>query len=681
MKTAVSYVYYETKQSIYNLDFFVQIGIYESDDTLFIIVINGEKCIVELPTYKNCIILRRPNTGYDFGGHNAAIQYLLSLYNTQDVNMLPFENYIFMNSGVIGPFLPPCYHHSLSWTYAFTNKLNDKVKLVGTSIVCFWPGRAEGQGPHVEGFCFCLDKIGLAIAVDKGTIFTDHKDKTAAITNGEYGLSKAIIAKGYTVDCLLYKYQNVDWFDKKNWYLVSNGKFVSRSGTYDGISIHPFEVVFHKWYWSHYATKPVSFDFVDKYKKWKLDELARSKSVYATYGLPDYNINVTQQVMKLFSQDNQDNQIIIPENCILSTIFPDIYKVINDPNCCLYLTLNKNLYVFKNENKTKFELNIHEPTLDGSVTAFYGTFDSKVDVTTKFMSYYQKGAKIIIAKTSLFNDCFGDVCPNKVKRLYLHLNNLNLKYAINEKRYRDLEFNTQIDKSTITHNDIINNTHKINIVYTAYIYSSTNGNWRNILAGQLIQLKKTGLLEIATLYVHIVSGSKEDIDLARNMTISITRKAMITSSTQNEYEYRGLHLLWSLAQKEPDSIYLYFHTKGMLQNPFERTFDEKQIFQEVIEPWKKILQIFDGNSNINKIGYGASEQGFIWFNFWWARGTYLKQCVEPTFVKDEFYYETWLQNKEKTYEDCYSLADNTNNKFYTPNEICKAIDSVSLLFL
>ena len=57
MKNLVSYAYYETEQSKYNLNFFSKVGITESTDTLYIIVINGEICSVELPKYNNCIIL------------------------------------------------------------------------------------------------------------------------------------------------------------------------------------------------------------------------------------------------------------------------------------------------------------------------------------------------------------------------------------------------------------------------------------------------------------------------------------------------------------------------------------------------------------------------------------------------------------------------------------------------
>jgi len=76
-------------------------------------------------------------------------------------------------------------------------------------------------------------------------------------------MSREIINNGYTIDCLLYKYQDIDWTDKKNWNL-NNNKHPSRRHTYDGIDIHPFEVVFHKCFWAHKPCSYVGFEYFEK---------------------------------------------------------------------------------------------------------------------------------------------------------------------------------------------------------------------------------------------------------------------------------------------------------------------------------------------------------------------------------------------------------------------------------
>lgn len=263
-ETLISYAYFETERTIVNLKFFSKIGINESINILYVIIINGHNCSVELNNYKNCIILKRDNIGFDFGAHNYALNWLKNEYNDK----LPFKYYIFLNCSVCGPFLPVYYPENLHWSNIFISRLNNRVKLVGTSIVCLPISEGNGEGPKVEGFCFATDNIGLNILIDKKTIFMDHPTKYSAIINGEYGMSNTIIEKGYTLDCLLYKYKNYDWTDKKNWN-VNKNLHPSREGTYDGISIHPFEVVFHKWYWQYLPT--VSFNFFEKYLHWTLN--------------------------------------------------------------------------------------------------------------------------------------------------------------------------------------------------------------------------------------------------------------------------------------------------------------------------------------------------------------------------------------------------------------------------
>ncbi len=428
MKTVVSYAYYETPQSAYNLDFFSQVGIINDPNILFIIVINGEKCCIELPDRDNCIIICRPNIGFDFGAHNASIKYLLKRY-PGGIDGLPFDNFIFMNSGVIGPFLPTYYPSNLPWTHVFTSKLNDKVKLVGTSLVCFGYDFAEGQGPHIEGFCFCLDKVGLDIIILKGTVFVDHQSKVSAINNGEYGLSKAILEKGYGLNCLLYRYQNIDWQNKNNWFNANNSQFSSRSGTYDGISIHPFEVVFHKWHWAGH--RAVSFDFVDRYKKWKLSSINKTKKVHVTYGQADFNINVTDKFIKNFVKNDR---IIIPAGCSFSKYFVDTIALFKD-SVNLFLTINGTSYTLPNKINTEQEfMLVHD-----NIKVYYGKNDFKINITNKFINSFRKNDQIIIPKDCSFNMLFGDFCPGRVKEITLDINNDT--YIINENHSsKDLVF-------------------------------------------------------------------------------------------------------------------------------------------------------------------------------------------------------------------------------------------------
>jgi hypothetical protein len=220
------------------------------------IVINGHDCPLKIPQLPNVHIIKRENKGYDFGGHKASIEY---------AGHRKYDYYFFMNSGVIGPILPFHYPTTTHWTQIFIDKITPAVKLVGTTIACLPEDDVGGYGPKVEGYFFATDKTGLDLILADGTIFYDHNTKHDAIINGEYALTKCIMNAGYTIDCMLHKYQRVNWLDRANWNM-NNKIHPSRHNSFYGKSIIPYEVVFHKWFW-HNEGKLVSFDIIDDYVK------------------------------------------------------------------------------------------------------------------------------------------------------------------------------------------------------------------------------------------------------------------------------------------------------------------------------------------------------------------------------------------------------------------------------
>ena len=266
METLITYAYYETNQTKFNLKFYSKIGIVDDKRYLYIIVTNGENCIIKLPTYDNVVILKRPNIGFDFGAHNHALEWAHEKYGTK----LPFNYYIFMNCGVVGPFIPPSFPKNLHWSTIFTSRIIDDIKLVGTTVSCLSLTIGDFHGPKIGGYFFATDNIGLSLMLDKKDIFKDHPTKRDVIA-AEYKTTDAIMNAGYNIDCLLYKYQGIDWRNKFYWKQYE-GIFPDRQGTYYGISIHPFEVVFHKWYWAHHPNNLINFDYCVKYGEWKLND-------------------------------------------------------------------------------------------------------------------------------------------------------------------------------------------------------------------------------------------------------------------------------------------------------------------------------------------------------------------------------------------------------------------------
>lgn len=69
----------------------------------------------------------------------------------------------------------------------------------------------------------------------------------------------------------------VDWRDRRHWR-CNNNVHPSRHGTYDAISMHPFETVFIKASWH------VGEPFLDKYSAWMLAQV----SVRAAIGTKEH---------------------------------------------------------------------------------------------------------------------------------------------------------------------------------------------------------------------------------------------------------------------------------------------------------------------------------------------------------------------------------------------------------
>jgi hypothetical protein len=256
MKSVVIYTYFNSESSNYNLSFFVKKELTFKENIDYIIVINGvnyDNNII-FPDISNLTIIKRENIGFDFGGHNSALNYIKS-------NNKHYDYYFFMNSGVIGPILPHYYQDS-HWSNIFIKKINEKVKLVGTTIVCLPSYDAGGSGPKVEGFFFMTDNIGLQLFINQGNIFFNHPNKYSAVVYGEYGISNCIFKNGYSIDCMLRKYQNIDWTDSKN-HFFNNCNHPSRKNSFYNNSINPYEVIFHKWFW--HKLDNVNFDIIEQH--------------------------------------------------------------------------------------------------------------------------------------------------------------------------------------------------------------------------------------------------------------------------------------------------------------------------------------------------------------------------------------------------------------------------------
>lgn len=443
METVIIYAYYETDASIFNLEYFVNSGVIEDSKYLYIFVINGEKCSIQIPEYKNVIVLKRPNIGYDFGAHNYALQWLTTKYG----NNFPFEYYVFLNCSVVGPFLPSYYPKNIHWSKIFTERITDKIKLIGTIIGCLGEYHKEFAGPKVGGYFFVTDNIGLKLMIDRMDIFMDHETKISAIA-AEYKVTIAIMNAGYNIDCLLYKYQGINWRDPnyiKYYYEV----YPDRLNTYFGISIHPFEVVFHKWKWSDQPNKLVNFDYCAKYSEWTLP-----KNKINLIGNPFYPVILFErdEIESLanfniyYSSDRGlCNQIFsLISGIIKCKLENKAYIVIDAFSCCIekgnILEISKIIDLCETTNKINIIDNYENIILfDRSdinleiINGSYGSPVKYIDVTDQLINYSAVENPLPLNKN--MNEFFGnDPCKfvKKLLRLQYKLNGYMMNQTISE---------------------------------------------------------------------------------------------------------------------------------------------------------------------------------------------------------------------------------------------------------
>lgn len=311
---------------------------------------------------------------------------------------------------------------------------------------------------------------------------------------------------------------------------------------------------------------------------------------------------------------------------------------------------------------------------DLSFTAVYGVFDQEmlplkvIDATEIVTAIFFMENKITIPAKTDFNQYFEDPAPGK--RKYLQIKAGNRKHNIIEDDY---DKNIEID---------LNQQHKnIKIVYYAYI--NRKSNWKAIVSGQLLQLKSYGLLDEADLYVHITDAANIFEDVIK-VVHEICKDAVISLSNQNLFEFPAISLIYDLALKAPENIFIYLHTKGMSYNTQTRVIEDIALLTGTFENWRKKMEAFKDRM-INKLGlFPAIEDlkvksdynakgGWIRHNFWYARGSYIiNNCLKPQITYDRWYFEVWLAGpwieEINLYTDCHSLYDKTNENYFTVTE-------------
>jgi hypothetical protein len=191
-----------------------------------------------------------------------------------------------------------------------------------------------------------------------------------------------------------------------------------------------------------------------------------------------------------------------------------------------------------------------------------------------------------------------------------------------------------------------------------------------------------------SLYLEVCCDPK-DMALVEEIVGAIfgSERVIITFHHDHDYfEYYGIDRVWRLSQENPMNKTLYFHSKGISHNVFSvlstRNVLGTKLFDIVVRPWRKVLDIFEAKPTVDKIGALFNKRGLMWWNFFWIRGLYCNKLEKPIRTKRRHYYEDWIVrhprqsrdedddselalhdlNYDTRFDNCYRLVDEKSQK-------------------
>lgn len=247
----VIYHYYEKDQSyIDNFLHFIQFA-YRPEFN-YLIVIAGSASI-ELPQAGNIAYFYAKNQNFDYGGYAQAIKDLKFETN--------YANFIFVNSSVRGPFLPP--HSQKAWSNHLFDLCSDGVGIVGTAISLTpshhaiskmyhekygYAERNKNILAHVQSTCYVLSQAVLCSLIKEG-FYDVHESlsKDETVRDYEMHLSQTLLAQGLNLKCMLPEYNKPDY--RSLSHEINPSSREGDSGfeySYFGRTVHPFEAMFIK---------------------------------------------------------------------------------------------------------------------------------------------------------------------------------------------------------------------------------------------------------------------------------------------------------------------------------------------------------------------------------------------------------------------------------------------------
>ena len=219
--------------------------------------------------------------------------------------------------------------------------------------------------------------------------------------------------------------------------------------------------------------------------------------------------------------------------------------------------------------------------------------------------------------------------------------------------------------------DIEKNFPFINIVY--FFNAELNNCYEKLMKDQLKDLIKCNILDNQKVKLHPIIICS---DLCKKTKINNLFRCLEKYGfynyqiiySENKYkEYEGINKVWEISRthNSKESLIFYFHGKGMsyynnkyfyIRQPIERF-----IFKNLFYRWKKNIELLIRFKSVNKLGMLSGGNGWLWFNFWIVKSSYIKNLEKPLERNRACYYEEWLGRFE--IENCSDKVKKYKNEF------------------
>jgi hypothetical protein len=200
MTTLVVYAFHDYNSRVED---FIRNATFEDPSVHFLCIANTMDIDIAVPAHVK--LLKRPNIGYDFGAWSHGLFY--------NQNYTKYTNYIFVNSSVMGPFLPAYYKGK--WTDIFVEGL-EEAELFGSTINTLTDPLTKS---HVQSYIFSANQTTVLFLIDRRifSLVENARSMTDAIINREIRMSREILGAGWRIGSLMRLYRGVDFrfADKK----------------------------------------------------------------------------------------------------------------------------------------------------------------------------------------------------------------------------------------------------------------------------------------------------------------------------------------------------------------------------------------------------------------------------------------------------------------------------------